>query len=122
MITSEKVELEILSEVSKVANSTLEFSLKLDRIVRVIADKLGRDVCYVVLREKGRDTLILKAAVGLNPESIDRVMLRMGEGVTGWSALHKKPVALEVAADDPRFKRVPATGEDRYKSMLAVPI
>src|SRR5512143_53661 len=122
MITSEKVELEILSEVSKIANSTLEFNRKLDRIVRVIADKLGRDVCYVVLRDKGRDTLVLKAAVGLNPESIDRVLLRMGEGVTGWAALHIQPVALEVASEDPRFKLVPQTGEDRYKSMLAVPI
>jgi two-component system sensor histidine kinase HydH len=122
MITSEKVELEILSEVSKISNSTQDFGLKLDKIVRVIAEKLSRDVCYVVLRDKDRDTLLLKAAVGLNPDSIDRVMLRMGEGVTGWAALHKEPVALEVAAEDPRFKLVPQTGEDRYKSMLAVPI
>jgi signal transduction protein with GAF and PtsI domain len=91
MITSEKVELEILSEVSKIANSTLDFNVKLDKIVRVIADKLSRDVCYIVLRDKDRDTLVLKAAVGLNPESIDRVMLRMGEGVTGWAAQHRSP-------------------------------
>jgi len=122
MVTSEKVELEILSEVSKIANSTLDFDVKLDRIVRVMAEKLGRDVCYIVLRDKDRDTLVLKAAVGLNPESIDRVMLKMGEGVTGWSAANREAVALEVASEDPRYKLVPQTGEDRYKSMLAVPI
>ncbi len=122
MITSEKVELEILSEVSNVANSTLDFDVKLNRIVRVIAEKLGRDVCYVVLRDKDQDSLVLKAAVGLNPESVDRVMLRMGEGVTGWAAEHKEPVALAVASEDPRYMLVPQTGEDRYKSMLAVPI
>ena len=122
MITSEKVELEILSEVSNIANSTMEFDVKLDRIVRVIADKLGRDVCYIVLREKDRDKLVLKAAVGLNRESIGRVMLAMGEGVTGWVAEHVEPVALEVAAEDSRYKLVHQTGEERYKSMLAVPI
>ncbi|HEY3347498.1 MAG TPA: GAF domain-containing protein [Nitrospirota bacterium] len=122
MITSEKVELEILSEVSKIANSTQDFNVKLDKIVRVIAVKLGRDVCYIVLRDKDRDTLVLKAAVGLNPESIDRVMLRLGEGVTGWAAQYNQPVALEVASSDPRYKLVPQTGEERYKSMLAVPI
>lgn len=122
MITSEKVELEILSEVSKIANSTQDFNVKLEKIVRVIADKLSRDVCYIVLRDKDRDTLVLKAAVGLNPESIDRVMLRMGEGVTGWAAQHREPVALDVASEDPRYKLVPQTGEEKYKSMLAVPI
>ena len=68
MITSEKVELEILSEVSKIANSTQDFKIKLNRIVRVIAEKLGRDVCYIVLRDKERDVLVLKAAVGLDPD------------------------------------------------------
>ncbi|MGA2192162.1 MAG: GAF domain-containing protein, partial [Nitrospirota bacterium] len=122
MITTDKVELEILSEVSKIANSTKDFGTKLERIVRVIAERLARDVCYIVLRDKDRETLVLKAAVGLNPESIDRVMLRMGEGVTGWVAQNKQPAALAVASEDPRFKLIPSTGEERYKSMLAVPI
>ncbi len=122
MIISEKVELEILAEVSKIANSTQDFAVKLDKIVRVIADKLSRDVCYIVLRDKDRDVLVLKAAVGLNPQSIDRVLLRMGEGVSGWVVQNKEPAALEVAADDPRFKMVPQTGEEKYKSMLTVPI
>jgi len=122
MITTDKVELEILSKVSKIANSTLDFDAKLNRIVGVIADRLGRDVCYVVLRDKRTDSLVLKAAVGLEPESIGKVMLSIGEGVTGWVALHKQPVALEVAAEDSRYKLVPQTGEARYKSLLAVPI
>ena len=122
MITSEKVELEILSEVSKIANSTQDFNIKLNRIVRVIAEKLGRDVCYIVLRDKERDVLVLKAAVGLDPDSIDRVMLRIGEGVVGWVAQQKQPAALEVASEDPRFKLVQKTGEEKYKSLLAVPI
>jgi len=122
MIGTEKVELEILSEVSGIANSTRGFDYKLDNIVRVIADKLGRHVCYVVLRDKDKDTLTLKAAVGLRPESIGRVMLKMGEGVTGWVAEHKEPVALEYATSDPRYKLIPMTGEESYKSMLSVPI
>ncbi|MGC2423425.1 MAG: GAF domain-containing protein [Nitrospirota bacterium] len=122
MIISEKVELEILSEVSKIANSTQDFGVKLDKIVRVIAEKLSRDVCYIVLRDKDRDVLVLKAAVGLNPDSIDRVMLRMGEGVSGWVVQHKAAAALEVASEDERYKLVPQTGEEKYKSMLSVPI
>ncbi len=122
MITTEKVELEILSKVSKIANSTLDFDVKLRRIVGVIADKLGRDVCYIVLSDKKTDALVLKAAVGLEQDSIGKVMLSMGEGITGWVAQHKEPVALEVASEDSRFKLVPQTGEERYKSLLAVPI
>jgi len=122
MLGTEKVELEILSRVSEIANSTLDFDTKLEKIVEVIAGKLGRDVCYIVLRENGSDTLTLKAAVGLNPDSIGHVMLGMGEGITGWVAENMKPVALDVAEKDPRYKLVPQTGEENFKSMLSVPI
>ena len=49
--------------------------------------------------------------------------MKMGEGVTGWVAEHRSPVALsEKAATDPRFKMFPKLVEDTYQAFLSVPV
>jgi len=49
-------------------------------------------------------------------------MLNIDEGITGWVAKERVPVALRDAHLDPRFKYVPETEEERFRSLLAVPI
>jgi uroporphyrinogen-III synthase len=47
----------------------------------------------------------------------------MGQGITGWVAEHKKPVAI--ASDallDPRFQLFHDLPEDRFQAFLSVPI
>jgi signal transduction histidine kinase len=51
--------------------------------------------------------------------------LRMqpGEGVTGWVAQNRSPVALSSKAfGDPRFKPIPGLVEDTYQAFLSVPL
>ena len=54
---------------------------------------------------------------------MNRLKLRVGQGITGWVAEHKKPVAVTAeAAMDPRFQSIQELPEDRYQAFLAVPI
>ena len=47
----------------------------------------------------------------------------MGEGITGWVASQKKPVAISSNAwADPRFKAFSHLPEDRYEAFLSVPV
>ena len=49
--------------------------------------------------------------------------LRLGEGITGWVAQHREPVALAMNAwQDPRFKLFNDLPEDRFESFLSVPL
>ena len=49
--------------------------------------------------------------------------LKVGEGVTGWVAEHRSPVALSSKAfGDARFKRFPILVEDTYAAFLSVPL
>jgi len=114
--------LEILSEISRIAHSTLDLKERLNIIVNKTAEKMGADCCYISLMDKDERHLILKAARGLNIRAVDKVMLHVGEGITGWVAREKSPVALRDARVDPRFKYIEETGEERFTSMLAVPI
>jgi signal transduction protein with GAF and PtsI domain len=54
---------------------------------------------------------------------VGTIRLGMGEGVTGWAAKEKTPVALSSEAyKDPRFRSFTDLVEDRYEAFLAVPI
>jgi uroporphyrinogen-III synthase len=76
----------------------------------------------VYLREE--DELVLKASK--NPhedEVIDRLKLRVGQGITGWVAEHREPVAItQGASQDVRFKFFHELPEDSYEAFLSVPI
>ncbi len=121
-LDAEILSLEILSEISRIAHSTLELKERLNAIVNTTAAKMGVDCCYVSLLEKDGKSLTLKAAKGLDASSIDKVILKIGEGINGWVAKEVMPVALSDAHADPRFKYVAETGEEKYRSMLSVPI
>ena len=57
------------------------------------------------------------------PTSSDRLKLRMGEGITGWVAEHRQPVAVGRRAwEDPRFQTFNELPEDRYDAFLSVPV
>jgi uroporphyrinogen-III synthase len=54
---------------------------------------------------------------------VDRLKLRVGEGITGWVAEHKEAVAVpEKAAQDPRFQYFHELPEDSYEAFLSVPL
>ena len=97
-----------------------------DEILPIIAEVAtqvtGTESALVYLFNDARDTLVLRAATDA-PEAIGRVRLRVGEGITGWVAREKRPVAIAAEAwTDERFQFVPELNEDRYQSILSVPL
>jgi glycogen phosphorylase len=65
---------------------------------------------------------VLAAAVGLRPESVGRVRMRLTEGLVGLVGEHVRPQVVEDATKHPRFKYFPEAGEDPYHSFLGVPL
>jgi two-component system, sensor histidine kinase PdtaS len=80
------------------------------------------DLCSIFLYEPEWDQLVLTATSAENKETVGKVRLRMGEGITGWAALVGKPVSVSDAHSDERFKTFPFSLEANTKSMLVVPI
>lgn len=114
--------LEILSEVSRIAALTLELETRLNLIVELIARQTGSDACSILLMDEDRENLILKATKGLNLMSINKVKLKVGEGITGLTAKEMKVMVSRNALEDSRSIYFPETGEERFKSVLSVPI
>jgi uroporphyrinogen-III synthase len=54
---------------------------------------------------------------------VDKLGMRIGQGITGWVAEHKEPAAIASnASEDPRFKAFKSLPEDKFEAMLSVPI
>lgn len=93
----------------------------LARVVEFSASIVQCDSCFLYALEQ--DELVLRASKNAHPEVIDRLRLRLGQGITGWVAQHRKPVAVEVNAyKDPRFQLFKELPEDQFQAFLSVPV
>ncbi len=117
-----EIGLEILQEVSQIANSTLDLTETLQRIIEVIKNKLPIDACALFLIDEEREHIKLMASSGFPEDSIHKVRLKLGQGITGWVAQHKNTLTLNDALKDPRFVYFPETKEEQYHSILSVPM
>jgi uroporphyrinogen-III synthase len=93
----------------------------LDEIVEFVAEHVSCDSCFIFVLED--EELVLRASKNPHPEVLDRLRMRVGQGITGWVAEHREPVALaQHAALDSRFKMFAELPEDNYEAMLSVPV
>jgi phosphotransferase system enzyme I (PtsP) len=90
-------------------------------LVRLVAGELVSEVCSVYVLRPG-DILELAATEGLQPDSVGRTRLRVGEGIVGLAAATHQPLNLPDAQNHPGFAYRPETGEEPFASMLAVPV
>lgn len=120
---SPQKELALLHKITHILSSTIDLSDLLRQICKMIVGVLKSDSCLIYLYDEGRQSLILSGAHNPHPGALGKVHLKLGEGITGWVAAHKKPVAIpEKAYEDRRFKFFSSLPEDKYESFLSVPI
>jgi signal transduction protein with GAF and PtsI domain len=116
-------ELRILHEVAKDISGNVELGELLHRIVEMVMQFIITDSCLIYLYDKHNDELILTASSHPQSRALGRIKLKMGEGVTGWVAREKMPVALaKEAYKDPRFKTFTSLDDDKYEAFLSIPI
>ena len=88
-----------------------------------MSDASAVHACFVYLLDSERKRLVLRAASDPYAELVGRVELNKGEGLAWW-ALSKREAAFirEEALADPRVKYVPELEEERFQSLVAVPL
>ena len=95
-------------------------------IAEIATQVTGTESAQVYLFNDARDTLVLRATTDLADDgtmTVGRIHLKVGEGITGWVAREKAHVAISAEAwNDERFKFIPELNEDRYQSILSVPL
>ncbi len=93
----------------------------LSRVVDFTSAVVKCDSCFVYVLED--EELVLRASMNPHQEVVNRLKLHMGQGITGWVAEHREPVAVaEHASKDPRFQYFNELPEDTYEAFLSVPL
>jgi signal transduction protein with GAF and PtsI domain len=114
-------EIDLLHEIGSRIAAADPLHAVLARVVEFVASVVACDSCFVYVLEG--DDLVLRASKTPHPDVVDRLMLRVGQGITGWVAEHREPVAVaRHAFEDPRFQTFNELPEDRYEAFLSVPV
>ena len=116
---------EMICSVSELANlfhRGQDIGSFLNQVVNTVVAHMETDVCSIYMFNQEEDILVLRATAGLNPEMVGRLTLATGEGLTGLALKELRPIREGRGRDNPYFKRIPGSGEERFESFLAVPI
>ncbi|MGA3292926.1 MAG: GAF domain-containing protein [Candidatus Acidiferrales bacterium] len=117
----ERHDIDVLHEIGERIAASDPLSTVLKLVVEFVSSIVKCDSCFIYVLEGSE--LILRASKNPHAEIVDRLRLRVGQGITGWVAEHKKPVAIgRKAALDPRFQSFHELPEDRFEAFLSVPV
>jgi uroporphyrinogen-III synthase len=114
-------DLDLLHEIGRRIAAADPLHAVLARVVEFVSTVVACDSCFIYVLDE--DDLVLRASKTPHPDVVDRLTLRVGQGITGWVAEHRQPVAVaRHAFDDPRFQTFNELPEDRYEAFLSVPV
>src|SRR5438270_845751 len=120
-VSIEDSHVDVLHEISERLGTADGFHEVLTRVVEFASALVKCDSCLIYILEG--DALVLRASKNPHPEVVNRLKLRVGEGITGWVAQHQEAAAVpEKAAQDPRFQFFNELPEDSYEAFLTVPL
>ena len=115
-------DLMILEDISTLISHSHDVQDTLNRLVAIVAERMETEVCSLYIFDSKKSRLTLWATMGLDPESVGKVSMGIGEGLTGLVIERMSPVMVVDAQAHPRYKYFPETGEERFHSFLGVPL
>lgn len=119
----DRTESRILAEIVSTVASSLELDEVLAGVVRLLSEAAAVHACFVYLIEDGGERLVMRAAGEPYSHLAGQIVLERGEGLAWWAVEHREPGFIrENALADPRFKYVPELEEEKFQSLLSIPI
>ncbi|MDY6837392.1 MAG: phosphoenolpyruvate--protein phosphotransferase [Thermodesulfobacteriota bacterium] len=112
----------LLADIAGIVGSSRGPDETLQRIVEQVAARFGMEVCSVYLLNEEEEELVLEATVGLNPDAVHAVHMKLHEGLTGLVLEEMAPVFVVDPATHERYKFFEGSGEEIYKTFLGVPL
>jgi sigma-B regulation protein RsbU (phosphoserine phosphatase) len=94
--------LETLAEIGREMSSILDLDVLLTRIASLTKRLIDYRTFGIFLLNDATNDLEMKLAVRYGEEGTAK-QVKLGEGLVGWSALHKEPVLVADVSKDPRY-------------------
>lgn len=107
----------LLHHITTTAASGTTLTEALQSAVNGLQVTLGGDRVSILLADRDKKHLEVKAAVGYGPETYD-LKIPVGSGITGWAAKNKKSIRIGNVKEDTRY----IEGSTNTRSELAIPM
>jgi GAF domain-containing protein len=108
----------ILYEIVSTVGSSLDLDEVMGAVVRLLSDASAVHACFVYLIED--DRLVLRAASEPYTDLVGEITLE--KGIAWWAVEHGEPAFTQNAIDDPRNEFVSELEEEKFQSLLSVPV
>jgi signal transduction protein with GAF and PtsI domain len=118
----ESKEINALLEISKAISSDRYLDDILRLIVTVTANAMDSKICSLWLLDEKEKVLKIRATQAISEEYLKERSLRLGEGVVGFVAEQKKPLAILEVLKEPRYKEKELARKEGLVSLLSVPL
>src|SRR5579883_1303578 len=113
----------LLNEVISTVGSTLKLDEVLSHVVDTITRATSCHAAFLYLYNQEKEQLVLASSSEPYRHHIGKIALALGEGIAGWVGLHHEPVIIrEGSLNDPRFRPFPELEEERFQSLMSVPV
>lgn len=120
-VAADSLAVATLHRVATRISETAPLSEVLNDVVEFVTAIIPCDSCFIYVLEG--EELVLRASKNPHPEAVDRLKLKMGQGITGWVAEHLEPAVIpQGAGGDSRFKAFNELPEDSFEAFLSVPL
>lgn len=111
-----------LSEISQAISSDQYVDDILKLIVTVTANVMDSKICSLWLLDEKEQALKIRATQTMSEEYLKERNLKLGEGIVGYVAQQKKPLAIPDVLKEPRYKEKELARKEGLVSMLSVPL
>lgn len=111
-----------LHEISRAATLGLPLHDLLEIASRVATTTTGSDACAISLYDEATDSLVLRAAIGLNPGLVGTMVIRADRGITGQAAKSLAPVVVANTRQHEAWVHLPDYGDEVYSSQASIPM
>ncbi len=110
--------LDYLLEVSAATSETLDWERLLSNIARTITRVIPAQLFAILLYSERRQGLRIRYSMGHRREIVDRLLIPLGEGVTGRAAMTREPLVIRDVRKEPGY----LNALDAVRCEMAIPM
>jgi sigma-B regulation protein RsbU (phosphoserine phosphatase) len=110
--------LDFMLEVAEATSETLDLDRVMERVAQVVKQAVPYDLFAILLYSERLRLLRIRYAIGHRRELVDKLVIPLGEGITGAAAAAREPVLVNDVRADVRY----LNSVDAVRSELAVPM
>ena len=115
--------LELIIEVSRVINSTLNLDPLLHNIIQIATKLTATEASSILLLDKKTGELHFEAATGVKGQEVKPIVVPLDNSIAGWVVKEGEPLLIPDVRKDPRhYHQVDDMTQFSTRSILGVPL